>query len=211
MIKRILLTGFSAFEGETVNPTLQVINKFHQTCILGVEIIAKELPVVHKKAGQVMAAYIQEFDPNVIVALGQAGGRSQITPERVAINLANFRIADNEGNQPQDEPLIASAPVAYWSTLPIKMMVKRMRSGGIPAVVSNTAEDFVCNEVFYGLMHFLAQEGNIRQGGFMHIPYLPEQVIDKAGQPSMALSTDVQGLALSLEAIIQNKLYQAIG
>lgn len=205
MLKRILLTGFSAFEGETVNPTLQVINRLNQTCILGVEIVAKELPVVHKTALPVMASYIQEFDPAVIVAIGQAGGRSTITPERVAINLANYRIPDNGGNQPQDEPIIASAPVAYWSTLPIKSMVKRMRSGGIPAVVSDTAGTFVCNEVFYGLMHLLAQEGNLRQGGFMHIPYLPEQVIDKVGQPSMGLETAVQGLTLSLEAIIQNK------
>jgi len=203
MMNKILLTGFSPFEGETVNPTLQVISRFSQICIFGVEIVTKELPVVHKKAMQVLTSYIHEIDPAVIVAIGQAGGRSEITPERVAINMNDFRIEDNEGNQPKDESVIANAPVAYWSTLPIKAMVTRMNSGGIPAVVSNSAGAFVCNEVFYGLMNFLAQEGNIRQGGFIHIPYLPEQVIDKLGQPSMGLDTLVQGLTMSLEAIIR--------
>jgi pyroglutamyl-peptidase len=201
MTKKILVTGFSPFEGENINPTLEVINQVNNTKIAGATVITQALPVVYRKSFDVLRSCIREVEPEVIVALGQAGGRMEITPERVAVNMDDFRIQDNEGNQPQDQAIIADAPTAYWSTLPIKAMVSAMKLTGIPAQVSNTAGLFVCNHVFYLLMNYLTQEGNIRQGGFIHIPYLPEQVVQKPGQPSMSLETIVQGITTSLQVI----------
>ena len=147
----------------------------------------------------------------LILAVGQAGGRLEITPERVAINVDDFRIPDNGGFQPVDEPIVAGAPAAYWSTLPIKAMVMAMRGAGIPASVSNSAGTFVCNHLFYGLMHHLAQHGNKIRGGFVHIPYLPEQAARLGGQPSMAVETIVKGLEVALNAAMAHETDIAAG
>ncbi len=163
--------------------------------------MARELPVVRGLCLDVLLAAISELDPEIVIAFGQAGGRPEITPERVAINVDDYRIADNAGEQPVDAPVVADGPVAYWSTLPIKAMVRAMLDAGVPAKVSNSAGTFVCNHLFYGLMHRLAAEGHVRRGGFIHVPYLPEQAARLGGQPSMALETIVRGLEAALAAI----------
>ena len=199
---KVLLTGFDPFGGETVNPALEAVKLLDGAVIAEAQVVTRELPTVRGKAIEALVRAIQEVQPAVVIAVGQAGGRMEITPERVAINVDDFRIPDNEGNQAVDEAVVADGPAAYWSTLPIKKMVAVLKADGIPASVSNTAGTFVCNHVFYGLMHYLQQEGNRRRGGFIHIPYLPAQAARLAGQPSMALEVVVQGLRRAVEVAL---------
>lgn len=199
-MSKILITGFEPFGGDVLNPALEAIEHLDGAIIGGFEVITHALPVVRKTSIDTLLNYIAKINPDVVIAVGQAGGRSEISIERIAINVDDFRIPDNAGLQPIGEPVIPGGPAAYWSTLPIKAMMNHLNQGGVPALVSNTAGTFVCNHVFYGLMHHLAVEGNIRRGGFIHIPYLPEQVCTKPGQPSMALETIVKGLKLAVEA-----------
>jgi pyroglutamyl-peptidase len=201
-MKQVLVTGFSPFGGEPVNPALEAIKKLDKRVLGGHTLITRELPVVRQACVDAIVKYIRELDPVLVVAVGQAGRRIEITPERVAINVDDYRIADNGGHQPVDEPIVPKGGVAYWSTLPIKAMVKAMKEKGIPASVSNTAGTFVCNHLFYGLMHYLATEGNKRRGGFIHIPYLPEQAARLGDQPSMGLETIVRGLEIAIETAI---------
>lgn len=203
-MKNILVTGFGPFGGEPVNPALEAVKVLNGKTIAGVKVVTRELPVVGHQCIEDMIRFIQELDPVLVLAVGQAGGRVDITPERVAINVDDYRIKDNAGRQPVDEPIVADGPAAYWSTLPIKAMVNRLRENGIPASVSNSAGTYVCNNIFYGLMHYLAGEGSRRRGGFIHIPFLPEQAARNAGQPSLALETIVRGLELAIEAALQH-------
>ncbi|EAX47487.1 pyrrolidone-carboxylate peptidase [Thermosinus carboxydivorans Nor1] len=201
-MKKVLVTGFGPFGGEPVNPALEAIKLLNGRELAGACIVTRELPVVRQECIDAIIRYIAEIDPVIVLAVGQAGGRLDITPERVAINVDDFRIKDNAGNQVIDEPVVPGGPAAYFSTLPIKAMVQKMKDGGIPATVSNTAGTFICNHLFYGLMHHLAQEGNIRRGGFVHIPYLPEQAVRNPGQPSMSIETIVKGLELAIQAAL---------
>ncbi len=148
---------------------------------------------------RVLKEYINELNPEFIICIGQAGGRPDITIERVAINIDDARIADNEGNQPVDVPVVEEGPAAYWSTLPMKAIVKRLQEEGIPASVSQTAGTFVCNHIFYGLMYELENRDKKIKGGFIHIPFLPEQASKYPGQPSMSLSTIRKGIELAVE------------
>src|SRR5699024_885322 len=141
-------------------------------------------------------------DPDVILSIGQAGGRPDITVERIGINIDDCRIPDNAGQQIIDEPVYPDGPAAYFSNLPIKAMVARIQSKNIPASVSNTAGTFVCNHVLYGVRHLVETKYTGKRSGFIHIPFLPQQVIDKKGQPSMSLDTIVAALTAAIEAIV---------
>lgn len=202
---KILVTGFDPFGGESVNPALEAIKKLDGRIIAGATVTTCELPTVRWKAIAALKEAIANVDPEIILTVGQAGGRMEITPERVAINIDDYRIKDNEGNAPIDEPIEKTGPVAYWSTLPIKKMVQSMREHGIPASVSNSAGTFLCNHLFYGLMHHLQLEGNKRRGGFIHIPYLPAQVARNPGQPSMGLEMIIHGLEIAIEVALTTK------
>jgi len=197
----ILLVGFAPFGGEPINPALEAARRLDGRSVGDYRVVAHELPVVRDDSLTVLLAAIAALDPGVVVALGQAGGRVEITPERVTINVDDYRIADNAGEQPVDVPVVEGGPVGYWSTLPIKAMVQAMLDAGVPAKVSNSAGTFVCNHLFYGLMHHLAAEGDTRRGGFIHVPYLPEQAARLGGQPSMALETIVRGLEAALSVL----------
>ena len=211
-MKKVLLTGFDPFGGEPVNPALMAVNALDGREIAGGLVVARSLPVVGSECIDAMVKHIREVDPAVVIAVGQAGGRVDITPERVAINVNDFRIKDNAGQQPVDEPIIPGGPVAYWNGLPIKAIVALMRERGIPASVSNTAGTFVCNTLFYGLMHHLAGEGNIRRGGFFHIPYMHEQAARIGGQASLSLDTIVRGLECAIEAsLLVNQDIKEVG
>nr|WP_320146536.1 pyroglutamyl-peptidase I [uncultured Anaeromusa sp.] len=199
---KVLLTGFDPFGGEAVNPALEAVKQLNGVVIAEANVVTREIPTVRGKAIEALERAIREVQPDVVIAVGQAGGRVDITPERVAINVDDFRIPDNEGNQAVDEAVVADGPAAYWSTLPIKKIVAVLREDGIPASVSNSAGTFVCNHVFYGLMHYLQQEGNIRRGGFIHIPYLPAQAAKLTGQPSMALDIVTEGLRRAVEVVL---------
>ena len=195
----ILLAGFEPFGGDHVNPSWQVAEALQGERIDDARIVALRLPCVFGLALQVMEQALATHEPALVLALGQAGGRCDFSIERLAINVDDARIGDNAGAQPVDLAVIAGAPAAYFSSLPIKAMVMALREAGLPATVSQSAGTFVCNHVFYGLMHTLRDTPQVR-GGFMHLPLLPEQAAlhRPPGQPSMALETMVRGVRLAL-------------
>ena len=199
----VLITGFDPFGGEPVNPALEAVKILDDRTIAGARIHTLEIPTVRWKSIETIRQAIDQLDPVLVIAVGQAGGRMEMSLERVAINVDDFRIKDNEGNQPIDERIIPDGPAAYWSTLPIKKITAGLRAEGIPCSVSNTAGTFVCNHVFYGLMHLLRTEGDKRRGGFIHIPYLPAQAARLTGQPSMSRDLVVQGLATAIEIALR--------
>ena len=201
---KILVTGFDPFGGEPINPAIESVKLLPAT-IEGAEIIKLEIPTVVHKSLQVIREAIQKHDPDMILSSGQAGGRSDLTVERVGINIDDCRITDNEGNQPIDEPVFADGDAAYFSNLPIKAMVNEIRKNKIPASISNSAGTFVCNHVLYGVRYMIEKEFAGKKSGFIHIPYLPQQVVDKPGQPSMALEVIVKGLTCAISAMIHNE------
>lgn len=209
MTKTMLLTGFEPFGGESINPSWEVARALHGELIAGARVQAVQLPCVFGQALDALDAAIRATQPALVLALGQAGGRCDLSIERVAINVDDARIADNAGIQPVDLPVLEDGPAAYFSTLPIKAMVAGLRAAGLPASVSQTAGTFVCNHVFYGLQHQLAGTGV--RSGFMHIPYLPEQAAHSPGQPCLPLSTLVAGTRLALELAWQTEVDQRIG
>lgn len=152
-----------------------------------------------------MKEAIAKEKPEVVVCVGQAGGRFDVTPERVAINQDDARIPDNEKNQPIDVPIFEDGDTAYFSKLPIKAMVATMREGGVPASVSNSAGTFVCNHIMYGLLYLIDKEFPDIRGGFIHVPFATEQVIDRPNAPSLTLEQIAEGLRLSVVAILENE------
>lgn len=201
-MQKVLITGFEPFGGERVNPSWEVVKQLNDMEFVGARIIARQLPCVFGVALEALNAAIDEVQPVMVLAIGQAGGRTDITLERVAINVDDARIPDNQGRQPIDEPILETGPAAYFSTLPIKAMVNSMREAGIPASVSQTAGTYVCNHVMYGLLHRLNGQQEIK-GGFIHIPYLPEQAAAHPGAPSMAPQTVLFALELAISVALQ--------
>jgi pyroglutamyl-peptidase len=199
----ILLTGFDPFGGEKLNPSWEAVRHLDQKAIEGHTIHTLQIPTVFDRSVEQLIDRIEKLDPALILCIGQAGGRSEITVERVAINLNDARIPDNEGNQPIDTEVVPGGPAAYFANLPVKAMVHEMNKRGIPASVSHTAGTFVCNHLFYGLMHYLAQSEKPRKGGFIHIPYLPEQAVHHSGAPHMSLETIVRGLEAGIFAALR--------
>ncbi|MBS4202112.1 pyroglutamyl-peptidase I [Bacillus sp. FJAT-49732] len=193
MGKKVLITGFDPFGGEKINPALEAVKQLDGTFIEDIEIIAQEVPTVFHESIKVVNNAIKQHQPDVVICVGQAGGRTQVTPERVAINMDDARIPDNQGNQPIDEPIEEDSPAAYWTTLPIKRIVHEMKKAGVPAAVSNSAGTFVCNHLFYGVMHYLEQNAPNIRGGFIHIPFIPEQTLEN-NAPSLSLEVIVEGL-----------------
>ncbi len=200
---KVLLTGFDPFGGDKVNPATEAVKRVSDN-VNGVEVVKIEVPTVFHKSIDVVAKTIEEVKPDAVLCIGQAGGRAELTPERVAINLDDARIADNEGNQPIDVKIFEDGEPAYFATLPIKAMVASMRNAGIPASVSNTAGTFVCNHLMYGVLYTLAKKNPGVRGGFMHVPFIPEQVINRANTPSMALADIVKGIEAAITAIAEN-------
>lgn len=211
---RVLLTGFEPFGGEAINPSWEAVRALDGWRTGGATVHARRIACVFGQALCELHAAIDELQPTLVIAVGQAGGRAEITPERVAINVDDGRICDNAGCQPIDEPVVAGAPAAYFSTLPIKAIVRDLRAAGVPASVSNSAGTFVCNHLFFGLMHRLATRGPAGlRGGFIHIPFLPEQAARWPGQPSMALAAVVDALriAVSTSLVVHQDLRETGG
>jgi len=196
----LLLTGFEPFGGEAVNPSWQVAQALDGERIAGLTVQALQLPCVFGAALGMLDAALSSVRPALVLALGQAGGRDGFTVERVAINVDDGRIADNAGQQPIDVAVVPGGPAAYFATLPIKAMVAALQQAGWPAAVSQTAGTYVCNHVFYGLMHRLRRR-RVR-AGFMHLPWLPEQAAAQAGQPSLPLSAQTAGVRLALQTAL---------
>jgi pyroglutamyl-peptidase len=197
-VGRVLLTGFEPFGGEAVNPAARAVSKLAGKSIDGYEIIARVIPTVFGKSAQAVQDAIREFEPEVVISVGQAGGTHSIRVERLAINLDDASIPDNEGNQPRDSAIVPDGPVAYWSTLPVRAIVETLTGNMIPAYISYSAGTYVCNHVFYATSHFVAANKLPIKVGFIHVPYLPEQVVRKPHVPSMSEEMIVQALEIAV-------------
>lgn len=201
---KILLTAFDPFGGEKINPALEAV-KLVKAEDLKAELIKLEVPTVFHKSIKTVQEAMRKYKPDAVLCVGQAGGRFQLTPERVAINLDDARIPDNEGQQPVDEPIFADGADAYFASLPIKAMVKSIKAADLPAAVSNTAGTFVCNHLMYGVLYTIAKEFPQCRGGFIHVPFIPAQVVDKANTPCLSLNDIARGVTAALQAIITHE------
>ena len=201
---KLLLTAFSPFGGEKINPSLEAV-KLVKDKILETDIIKLEVPTVFGKSIKIVADAIEKEKPDYVLCIGQAGGRYGITPERVAINIDDARIPDNEGKQPIDIPIFADGEPAYFSNLPVKAMVEEIRKEGLPASLSNSAGTYVCNHLMYGVLYTLSKKYKGVKGGFIHVPFIPEQTVDKPDKPSMSLTDIVRGLEAAIRAVSRNE------
>ncbi|HXD84743.1 MAG TPA: pyroglutamyl-peptidase I [Rudaea sp.] len=197
---KALVTGFDPFGGEAINPAQLIAQALDGEIVAGHRIVGAILPTQFGAAPAMLEKLIARHRPALVLALGQAGGRDGISLERVAVNLIDARIPDNTGAQPVDVCIVDNAANAYFSTLPVKAMLQRLRAAGVPAALSQTAGTFVCNQVFYALMHALRRRR--ARGGFVHVPYLPEQAARHAGTPSMPLDAMVGAVRLCLETAL---------
>ena len=203
-MKKVLITGFNPFGGEKINPAYEAV-KLLPDEIKAAKIIKKEIPTVFKKGPEAVKSAIKEYHPDYVLCIGQAGGRSQVTPEWVGINFQNARIADNEGNTPMQEPIVENGPAAYFTMLPVFRMTEKMKENGIPASVSYTAGTYVCNDVMYSVLYYCHTEFKGIKGGFMHVPFATEQTINHpAGTPGMNLKDIARAIQISIEAILES-------
>ena len=200
---KVLVIGFEPFGGEKVNPALEAIKGLPSE-IHGAEVSWLEVPTVFHKSAQVLEEEMSCYQPDFVLCIGQAGGRSSLTPERVAINQDDARIPDNEGNQPIDLPIRPDGAPAYFSSLPIKAMVQAIKKEGLPASVSNTAGTFVCNHLMYQALYLAEKKFPHVKAGFMHIPYMMEQVVNRPTTPAMSLVDIRRGIEAAIGAIIEH-------
>ena len=203
-MKKLLLTAFTPFDGERINPALEAV-KLVKDKIGKLKIVKLEVPTVFGKSIDTVREAIERERPDFVLSIGQAGGRAEITPERVAINLNDARIPDNEGNQPIDEPIFPDGENAYFSTLPVKAMVEAIRKEGLSSSLSNSAGTYVCNHLMYGVLYYLDKRPSMK-AGFIHVPYIPEQVKDKKEMPALPLLDIVRGLEAAIRAVEENEL-----
>ena len=201
---RVLVTGFEPFGDDRINPSELIVKHLNGCEIAGATIIGRVLPCVFGESSRELRRLIDEMDPSAVLCLGQAGGREGITLERVALNVDDARLADNAGGRPIDAAVIEGGPVGYWSTLPIKAMVASLVEQGLPASVSQTAGTYVCNHVFYSLMHHvMTRNGGPRiRAGFIHVPWLPEQVKTRPGQSALPLDAQLRAIRSLIETAL---------
>lgn len=198
---RLLVTGFEPFGGRSINPSQQAALALADRD-LGVELHTAILPVDWQRAPGALLSAIDEAQPDAVICLGEAAGRARLSIERVAINLLDFRIADNAGQQIVDQPVIDGGPDAYFATLPVRAMFDAAHTAGVPTELSLSAGAFLCNQITYALLHHCAVERRSIRAGFIHLPLLPEQAIaERAALPSMALETVVRGLEAAIGAL----------
>lgn len=197
---KILLTGFDPFGDDKINPSIELVKRIDEK-IDSAKIFKIEIPTVFKKSGEILEENIKKIRPDVILSIGQAGGRSAISLERIAINIDDARIFDNLGEKPIDEKIRINGENAYFSNLPIKKIVEEIKKENIPAEISNSAGTFVCNHLMYEALYLAKKYKNIR-AGFIHIPYLPEQVINKTNIPSMDLENSLKAINIAIKTII---------
>ena len=193
---KIIVTGFDPFGGEKINPSIECVKALPE--VEGVELIRLELPTVFKESAQRLNEVINDVKPDAVLSVGQAGGRAGITMERIAINVDDARIPDNICQQPIDEAIQLDGEAAYFTTLPIKRIVKAIREAGISAEVSNSAGTFVCNHIMYQALFAATKADKPFKAGFMHIPFIPEQTTDK---PSLPLEESTKALQIAIETI----------
>ncbi|MCS7105266.1 MAG: pyroglutamyl-peptidase I [Thermofilaceae archaeon] len=206
---KILVTGFEPFGGESVNPSSLAAEQAARVLSekLGTSVVHAILPVSFKRTREVVRELVAKVEPDIAVGLGLSGGIAHVAVERVALNFIDARSPDNDGVTIYDEPIEPDGPLAYLSTLPVKLIVKRLRELGIPAAVSYSAGTFLCNLVFYELLHLRALTGVPKKAGFLHIPYLPSQAVSKRSwsgyAPSMPLEYVVKAVATAVETTVE--------
>ncbi len=202
---KILVTGFDPFGGESVNPAYEAV-KLLPDEIGGAKIIKLEIPTVFTKSVAVVEDAIKQYEPDVVINVGQAGGRACVTIEKVAINLAEARIPDNDGEQPMDVPLRVDGETAYFATVPVKAMVKNVRDHQLPCHISYTAGTYVCNSIMYQVLYLTNKRYPNVRAGFIHVPYATEQTVDKPnGTPCMPLESIAKSIEYALEAVVEHK------
>lgn len=200
---KILVTGFDPFGEDSINPALEAVQALPEQ-IADADIIKLEIPTAAYDSLDKIEKAIEQYDPEMILSVGLAGGASELRIERIGININDFRIKDNAGNQYIDEPIFEDGENAYFSNLPIKTMVSAIRNGNIPAVISNSAGTYVCNHVLYGVRYLIEHKYPGKKSGFIHVPYLPCQTVNKPNTPSMSLDVIVQGLVCAIEAMVSH-------
>jgi pyroglutamyl-peptidase len=197
---KILIAAFDPFGGEKVNPALEAVKQLPEQ--IGEHRITKlEIPTVFHESKDVLAETLAQDSYDAVLTIGQAGGRFELTPERVGINIDDARIADNKGNQPIDAQIQSQGTPAYFSNMPVKAMTEAIQNAGVPARLSNTAGTFVCNHILYQMGYLQATTYPNMLFGFIHVPFIPEQVATKQNVPSMSLNTIVQGLTAAIKSI----------
>lgn len=208
---KVLVTGFDPFGGESINPAWEAV-KVIKDEIAGAEVVKMQIPTVVGKSIAKIHDKLVEINPDIVIAVGQAGGRFGVTPERVAINVTDARIPDNEGNQPIDEVIFEDGDAAYFSNLPVKAMVQAIKDAGYPSVLSNTAGTYICNHVMYGILYYIQKEFPNARGGFIHVPYATSQVVNKPNTASMSLADITASLEAAIKAAVENQAdIKAIG
>ncbi|MEG0235075.1 MAG: pyroglutamyl-peptidase I [Cetobacterium sp.] len=202
---KVLITGFDPFGGESINPAWEAVKAMKDN-IDGIEVIKLQIPTVFKKSAEKLFAGIEEHKPDAVICIGQAGGRYDMSVERIAINMDDGRIPDNEGYQPIDTPVYEDGENAYFATLPIKGIVEEIKLAKIPASVSNTAGTYVCNHIMYSLLYYISKNNLNVKGGFIHVPYITEQVVDKKNMPYMEVTTITKALECAVQALNKYKV-----
>lgn len=199
---KLLLTGFEPFGGSDINPSEQVVKKLADKKIKGIELITAILPVDREAGPEKLIRAVEKNQPDAVICLGEARGRMAISIERVAVNLMDYRIEDNAGNLIQDQPIIPDGSPAYFCTLPVRKLMEAVQKVDVPAQLSLSAGAFLCNQVIYTLLHYLDTHKINTPAGFIHLPSLPEQVVDEQPiKPSMELHTQVTGIEAVIEVI----------
>jgi len=205
-VKKLLVTAFEPFAGEPLNPSLEAARQMEKVEFPETVIHVAELPVDRFRAVEMALELLRSNKPDIVIMLGEAGGRYRVNPERVAINIDDFRIPDNAGNQPKDEPIIDGGPAAYFSTLPIRAITDRIVKAHIPAAISNSAGSYLCNRLFFSVMHAINVEGWATRAGFIHLPYLHDQAMNKYPDvPSLSRESIVEAVRLAIEVSIGSR------
>jgi len=201
---KVLVTGFDPFGEDKINPAYEAV-KLLPPQIDKAEIVIEELPTVFCKCGEVLLAAIKKHEPQIVICVGQAGGRSGISIEKVAINLAEARIPDNDQMQPSGVPIVEGGPTAYFTNLPVKAMVANIKKNKIPSSISYTAGTFVCNDIMYRLLNMIDTKFSGMRGGFIHVPFDTAQVLGRPdGTASMPIATIAQAIEYAIEAAVTN-------
>jgi pyroglutamyl-peptidase len=204
--RAILVTGFEPFDGESENPSWEAVRRLEGESIDGHKLVPRMMPCVFGAAIGRLEEEIEAIAPSIVICVGQAGGRAEISLERVAVNLEDARIPDNGGAQPLDHPVVEGGPAAYFTGLPVKAILRDLLEAGIPAALSHTAGTFVCNHIFYGACHLTQRRRRKMRAGFIHIPFSPAQAARNPGSPSLAIPIVVEALRIAAASTLRNKV-----
>ena len=208
MALKVLLTGYEPFGGHKKNPTMDIVSTLEGKSIGDAMIYGKILPVSVKRAGPEIEEVLNKLRPDIVISLGLAPTYTSITVERVGLNIVDARIPDNDGEQPVDIPIVEGAPLAYLSTLPTREIVEELKKNGIPAVLSYTAGTYLCNYALFKILHYASVRGYPKSAGFIHVPYTPEQVVNKyfllgKSTPSMCLETEIKAVRIAIKVAVE--------